>query len=109
MTASLAKDRFDAGDEGVEPLIGNIGLQCPGKTTAVVNILKCLIENDPEAIIQLAAPTGKAASRMKEAVANNVSRIEEKGIQEKLMGLEAKTLHRLLYTPGADGSTPSRP
>ena len=70
-----------------------------GKTTAVVNILKCLIENDPEAIIQLAAPTGKAASRMKEAVANNVSRIEEKGIQEKLMGLEAKTLHRLLYTP----------
>lgn len=79
-----------------------------GKTTAVVNILKCLIENDPEAIIQLAAPTGKAASRMKEAVANNVSRIEEKGIQEKLMGLEAKTLHRLLYTPGADGRTPSK-
>ena len=45
---------------------------------------------------------------MKEAVANNVSRIEEKGSQEKLMGLEAKTLHRLLYTPGADGRTPSK-
>lgn len=79
-----------------------------GKTTAVVNILKCLIKKDPESVIQLAAPTGKAASRMKEAVANNVSRIEEKGIQEKLMGLEAKTLHRLLYTPGADGRTPSK-
>lgn len=24
------------------------------------------------------------------------------------MGLEAKTLHRLLYTPGADGRTPSK-
>ena len=35
-----------------------------GKTTAVVNILKCLIKKDPESVIQLAAPTGKAASRI---------------------------------------------
>ena len=40
-----------------------------GKTTAVVKLLEKLLEKRPEAKIVLAAPTGKAASRMKEAVA----------------------------------------
>ena len=79
-----------------------------GKTTAVVNILQGLLEDREDLTILLAAPTGKAASRMKEAVAANVQRIENPAIREKLAGLQARTLHRMLFTPGADGRTPSR-
>lgn len=79
-----------------------------GKTTAVVNILKGLIEQKPEALILLAAPTGKAASRMKEAVAGGAERIDQPHVRARLEQLQAKTLHRLLYTPGADGRAPSK-
>lgn len=79
-----------------------------GKTTAVVRILSRLLQDDLRARIFLAAPTGKAASRMKEAVAGNVVKIEDAAIREKLSGLQAKTLHRMLYTPGDDGSVPSK-
>lgn len=79
-----------------------------GKTTAVVKLLEKLLEKRPEAKIVLAAPTGKAASRMKEAVAGNASRIENPVIRDKLMGLGAGTLHRVLYTPGADGRVASK-
>lgn len=79
-----------------------------GKTTAVVNILQGLIKRNSRARILLAAPTGKAASRMKEAVAAGVESIKDPIVRERLAGLQAKTLHRMLYTPGADGRTPSR-
>ena len=39
-----------------------------GKTTTVVNLLACLIAQDPDGRIALAAPTGKAAARMTEAI-----------------------------------------
>jgi exodeoxyribonuclease V alpha subunit len=39
-----------------------------GKTTTVVNILACLLAQDPACRIALAAPTGKAAARMLEAL-----------------------------------------
>src|SRR5690349_1501539 len=38
-----------------------------GKTTTVVNLLACLLAQDPECRIALAAPTGKAAARMFDA------------------------------------------
>ncbi len=40
-----------------------------GKTTTVVGVLACLIEQNPDVRIALAAPTGKAAQRMQEALA----------------------------------------
>ena len=39
-----------------------------GKTTTVVGVLACLLDADPDLRIALAAPTGKAAQRMQEAL-----------------------------------------
>lgn len=39
-----------------------------GKTTTVVGVLACLIDENPNLRIALAAPTGKAAQRMQEAL-----------------------------------------
>ena len=79
-----------------------------GKTTAVVQILRGLLEQNPQAKILLAAPTGKAAGRMKEAVANGASKIDDLFVRSSLERLQAKTLHRTLYTPAPDGRTPSK-
>lgn len=40
-----------------------------GKTTTVVGVLACLLDDNPTLRIALAAPTGKAAQRMQEALA----------------------------------------
>jgi exodeoxyribonuclease V alpha subunit len=40
-----------------------------GKTTTVVGILACLLDQNPSLRVALAAPTGKAAQRMQEALA----------------------------------------
>ncbi len=79
-----------------------------GKTTAVVNILSQLLKDAPQAVVFLAAPTGKAASRMKEAVANSLAGVQDEAVRSRLQGLEARTLHRMLYTQGADGQVPSK-
>jgi exodeoxyribonuclease V alpha subunit len=39
-----------------------------GKTTTVVGVLACLLDGNPDLRIALAAPTGKAAQRMQEAL-----------------------------------------
>ena len=41
-----------------------------GKTTAVVKLLACLLAGDPQLRVALAAPTGKAAARLQEALAS---------------------------------------
>ena len=57
-----------------------------GKTTTINGIIKAILENDPRTKLELAAPTGKAAKRMKEAT-----------------GKTAKTIHRMLeYRPFGD-------
>ncbi len=70
-----------------------------GKTTTVVNLLACLIAQDPGCRIALAAPTGKAAARMSEAVRERAAHLPA-AIRERLPA-EASTIHRLL------GVTPS--
>jgi exodeoxyribonuclease V alpha subunit len=71
-----------------------------GKTTTVARLLALLAERAelagrPRPRIALAAPTGKAAARLAEAVAAGV---EELGAVDRvrLTGLQATTLHRLL-------------
>ena len=78
-----------------------------GKTYTLARILALLIDGgfDP-ALIQLTAPTGKAADRMKEAV-NEACRGLEEGLQSKLEAASSssKTIHSLLrYHPGKNGS-----
>ncbi len=70
-----------------------------GKTTTVVNLLACLLEQNPDCRIALAAPTGKAAARMTEAIRQRAQHLPE-SIQA-LLPTESFTIHRLL------GVTPS--
>ena len=82
-----------------------------GKTTRVARIVAELIEeatasapNPPRPpLIALAAPTGKAAARLQEAVHEETARLPvSDSVRELVMGLRASTLHRLLgWRPGS--------
>lgn len=65
-----------------------------GKTTTVVSLLACLLEQDPDCRVALAAPTGKAAARMTEAVRLRARHLPAE-IQARLP-TESYTIHRLL-------------
>lgn len=66
-----------------------------GKTTTLAKALElCLLEN-PQAEIQLAAPTGKAAHRLNESLAAQIDSVD-KSVRPQLALLQAKTIHRLL-------------
>jgi exodeoxyribonuclease V alpha subunit len=65
-----------------------------GKTTTVVGMLACLLDEAPERSIALAAPTGKAAQRMQEALAARAATLPPE--IEARLPRGAQTLHRLL-------------
>ena len=69
-----------------------------GKTSLMVNIIRCLRrEGIGEEEILLGAPTGRAAQRMTEAVQYNINTIKRpsKG-DEELLSLKGSTLHKIL-------------
>ena len=75
-----------------------------GKTTTVARLLTLLRQvTDNRASIALAAPTGKAAARLQEAVASALGHMDS--VDRDLVGdLAASTLHRLLgWRPDAQG------
>ena len=82
--------------QGLTVLTGGPGT---GKTTTVARLLALLVEQakgrDTRLRIALAAPTGKAAARLQEAVQLEVAKLDPSD-QEALIGLHATTLHRLL-------------
>lgn len=78
-----------------------------GKTTAVMKMLRALLETDQNLTILLAAPTGKAAGRMQTAVRGQAAQLPDGSVRRILMELEAQTIHRLLTTPDPEGSRPS--
>ena len=65
-----------------------------GKTTTVVKLLACLLAQAPQARIALAAPTGKAAARLAEAVNARATSLPA-ALRERLPQT-ASTVHRLL-------------
>jgi exodeoxyribonuclease V alpha subunit len=81
-----------------------------GKTTAVAKLLAILYTIKPDIKIALAAPTGKAAARMKESLMAAVIRGENgndrliRELNDDMLNfnkLQTSTLHRLLgYRPG---------
>jgi len=78
-----------------------------GKTTTVARVLALLTEqaraaDEPDSLIALAAPTGKAAARLHEAVQEETAKLNtDQGVRSGLEALEATTLHRLLgWRPG---------
>ena len=70
-----------------------------GKTTAVAGLLVALVEQAESQgrvlRIALAAPTGKAAARLEQSVRDSATRFSVQD-QERLAGIRAMTLHRLL-------------
>lgn len=85
-------DAFQQQKLAVETALANrFALICggpgTGKTTTVINILRTLLEQQPELRIALAAPTGKAATRLIDSISRH--RIAS-------MPESATTLHRLL-------------
>jgi len=83
--------------QGLTVLTGGPGT---GKTTTVARLLALLVEQarlagNARLRIALAAPTGKAAARLQEAVQLEVARLDPAD-QQPLIGLHATTLHRLL-------------
>jgi len=74
-----------------------------GKTTMVArNLAHMLAHGADPALVALAAPTGKAAARLSEAVREEAARLDVSGdVRDRLLALEASTLHRLLgWRPG---------
>jgi len=69
-----------------------------GKTTMVVNLLATLLTQQPDARIALAAPTGKAAARMTDALRQRAAHLPAE-LRNRLPA-SAATIHRLL------GATP---
>ncbi len=65
-----------------------------GKTTTVAMLLARILEENPEARIALAAPTGKAAARMLDALRERAASLPPQ-IRERLPS-ESHTIHRLL-------------
>ena len=73
-----------------------------GKTTTVARIVALLFEQAERSggrmpMVALAAPTGKAAARLEEAVHAEARGLQvSEAISSRLLGLSASTLHRLL-------------
>lgn len=72
-----------------------------GKTTTVARLLGVLLDQDPHLRIALAAPTGKAAARMVEALADSTRHGDfPPEHAPRIRDLPATTIHRLLgYSP----------
>jgi exodeoxyribonuclease V alpha subunit len=79
-----------------------------GKTTTVARLLALLDQQAvargaPPPLIALAAPTGKAAQRLEEAVRNEATHLGlDPGIVARLLELRGTTLHRLLGRSGGN-------
>ncbi|WP_019341891.1 exodeoxyribonuclease V subunit alpha [Stutzerimonas stutzeri] len=76
-----------------------------GKTTTVVRLLAALLEQPggERLAIGLAAPTGKAAARMAEAIRNAKAELPVSDAIKEALPDDARTLHRLL---GSRGDSP---
>jgi exodeoxyribonuclease V alpha subunit len=96
-TARLAAER--AADSRLVVITGGPGT---GKTTAVAKIAALLCAQARQAqrpmpLLAVAAPTGKAADRLQEAIREQAPRLAvEPEIRNVIAGLETSTLHRLL-------------
>ena len=86
-----------------------------GKTTTVARLLATLMElarldDRPPPLVALAAPTGKAAARLSEAVrAEAVRSSWTRRRGQRLAQIDASTVHRLLGCAADVGAVPPRP
>jgi len=91
-----ARQRIASASCAVRRLAVIAGGPGTGKTTAVARMLAVLVDQDGRRRrIALAAPTGKAAARLQQAVREEVATLDA-GDRQRLGELTASTLHRLL-------------
>lgn len=103
------KEQKDAVTRGLSENLIITGGPGTGKTTVVLYILWNLLNQNSDFLkydIYLAAPSGKAADRMRESLAENLNKIAGRSdvkqcekyqeIREKINNLESSTIHRLL-------------
>ena len=67
-----------------------------GKTFTLVRILLALLQQEPHLRVALAAPTGKAAARMQEALRQSLAQLPVSQQLSEALPKTAFTLHRLL-------------
>ena len=95
----LARALLEAAPDRFALVTGGPGT---GKTTSAAKLIADLVEKNPSVRIALAAPTGKAAARLGEAIEiawerNGLAHLKEK------VAVSGRTLHRLLgYDPITD-------
>lgn len=95
------REQFEAAEKAVGKNFSVItGGPGTGKTTTVAKLLAGIFSVKQDADIILAAPTGKAASRMTEALKNAVERDDFKTVdstvRDRILSLEGQTIHRVL-------------
>ncbi|QJR37394.1 exodeoxyribonuclease V subunit alpha [Gemmatimonas groenlandica] len=74
-----------------------------GKTTRIAALLVETLEREPELRVALAAPTGKAASRLSESIRLRLDAMEASPEVRARVPQDARTVHRLLgYQPDRD-------
>jgi exodeoxyribonuclease V alpha subunit len=105
--AGLDRQRLAAAVAVLRPLTVVAGGPGTGKTTTVARILALLDEQAqatgaPPPLVALTAPTGKAATRLAEAVHEEAAALDVAGeVRARLLAAKASTLHRLLgWQPG---------
>lgn len=79
-----------------------------GKTSSVVRVLEALLSDNPEAVIYLTAPTGKAKSRLLESIIerpNDFPLVTKSAKEKRLL---ANTIHMWLATNTSSGKRPGR-
>lgn len=97
--SSLDKDQFMAVKLSTkERLVFLTGGPGTGKTRTIVGIIVAHLNDDPDTRIAMAAPTGKAAYRMRQSVLEAMASMEipESTCQALSNSIHSQTLHRLL-------------
>ena len=105
--AGLGENISDCLDPGQQMAVGCASLRqfCmitggpgTGKTRTIVGLLAFLLKNDPDLKVALAAPTGKAAFRMRDSILNSLPALNLPGdLHERVLACsKASTIHRLL-------------
>lgn len=67
-----------------------------GKTTTVIKLLALLLKVQPDLLIKMVAPTGKAAARLTESITHALTELQVDADLKARIPCEASTIHRLL-------------